>query len=106
MFKGFVEGVCYNFCAALNATYYQQLYRPIFKFKGLTPRQYIVELEAKWVFLDERQIKFMKDHYFRGWESSEEHITKFSIRLNWSRRTYSGVTSISTTSTKIYTTCQ
>ena len=61
-FKGCVEGICYNFCAALNPTYYQQLYCPIFKYKGLTPRQYIVELEAKWVFLDDRQIKATKDH--------------------------------------------
>jgi hypothetical protein len=82
VFKGFAEGVCYNFRAAMDATYYQQLYRPIFKFKGLTPRQYIVELETKWVFLDERQIKSMKDNYFRGWNLLEEHITKFAIRLD------------------------
>ena len=38
VFKGFVEGMCSNIRVALNATYYQQLYQTIFKYKGLTPR--------------------------------------------------------------------
>ena len=54
VFRGFVEGIGYNFRATLNATYYQLLYRSVFKYKGLTPQQYIMELETNWVFLNKR----------------------------------------------------
>ena len=34
------------------------------------------------VFLNERKLRAMKDTYFRNWDASDKHITKFAIRLN------------------------
>jgi len=79
--KGFRKGVCDNMRECLQARYYEQLYEPVFKYKRLTPRDYISHLESKWVILDELQIEEMTKNYKRGWET-DEHFTTFAYRLD------------------------
>jgi hypothetical protein len=81
VFLGFCKGCGENLRKALCSKYYEQLKEPTFGYKRIRPRQYIVELETKWVFLDERQQKALTDHYMRGW-NEDEHLTAFAIRLD------------------------
>ena len=66
---------------ALCSKYYEQLKEDTFKYKRIKPRQYLTELETKWVFLDERQRKTLIDNFERGWEENE-HISAFATRLD------------------------
>ena len=50
----------------LQARYCEHLYKPVFKYKILTPRSYITHLGSKWVILDELQIDGMASNYKRG----------------------------------------
>ena len=50
---GFQKSVSNNFRECLQPRYYKQLYALVFKYKRITPRSYITNLESKWVILDE-----------------------------------------------------
>jgi hypothetical protein len=78
---GFIKGCGENMRDALCSKYYEQLKEDTFKYKRIKPRQYLTELETKWVFLDERQRKTLIDNYERGWEENE-HISAFATRLD------------------------
>jgi hypothetical protein len=79
--KGFRRGIGENIRDCLECRYYEQLYEDVFKYKRIQPRDYLAHLEAKWVILDELQIKEMIKKYKRGW-SMDEHFTTFADRLN------------------------
>jgi hypothetical protein len=78
---GFIRGCGENMRNALCSKYYEQLREETFKYKRIKPRQYITELETKWVFLDERQRKVLIDNFERGWEE-DQHISAFATRLD------------------------
>ena len=65
----------------LCSKYYKQLKEDTFKYKRIKPRQYLTELETKWVFLDKRQRKTLIDNFERDWEENE-HITAFATYLD------------------------
>ena len=80
--KGALKGITENIRDALDPKFYQQLCRPIIKFKNITIKQYFQHLDAKWCKLDVGVIKEMKDHYYRGWTLTDnEEISAFIKRL-------------------------
>ena len=84
--KGFLRGASDNMRECLQARYYEQLYEPVFKYKRLTPRDYITHLKYKWVILDKLQINEMTLNYKRGWET-DTHFTAFSYCLDCEQTT-------------------
>ena len=78
---GFIKDCNENMRNALCSKYYKQFWEDTFKYKCIKPRQYIDELETKWVFLDKRQRKVLINNFERGWEENE-HISAFAIRLD------------------------
>ena len=78
---GFRKGVIYNFREYLQPRYHEQLYKPVFKYKRITPRAYITHLKAKWVILNGLQTDKMTSNYTRGCET-DEHFTTFLFCLD------------------------
>ena len=62
---GFIKACGKNMRNALCSKYYEQLRKDMFKYKRIKPRQYITELETKWIFLDERQRKVLINNFER-----------------------------------------
>ena len=50
--EGFRQGFGENFRETFDAKYWEQLKEDVFKYKRITPRQYIEHLETKWVKQD------------------------------------------------------
>ena len=85
--EGFRQGFSHNFRNAFDKKYYEQLHQEVFKFKMITPRQFIEHLEKKWVKMDVFVIKRLRAQYLRGWEE-EEHIMSFRVRLLREQKSY------------------
>ena len=85
--EGYRQGFSHNFRNAFDNKYYEQLYQEVFKFKMITPRQFIEHLEKKWVKMDVFVIKRLRVQYLRGWEE-EEHIMSFRVRLLREQKIY------------------
>ena len=57
------------------------MYKPVFKYKRVTPRSYTTRLETKWVILDKLQIDEMTSNYKRGCET-DKYFTMFLFCLD------------------------
>ena len=77
--EGFRQGFGENFRETFDAKYWEQLKEDVFKFKRITPRQYIEHLETKWA----KQDPIVKDRlltkFFRGWDPENEHLISFKV---------------------------
>lgn len=70
----------HNFRNAFNSKYYEQLKEETFKFKRVTPREYINHLEKEWVKLDILVVKRLRAKFLSRWQDVE-HIISFRVRV-------------------------
>ncbi len=79
---GFTKGLRDNIRDALDSRYYIQLKHRVFKYRSVTPIQYLTHIKDQWVILDKQVTKELTDHYLRGWNQDDKHIKGFALRLD------------------------
>ena len=83
---GFCRGAGELFQRAVDSEYYEDLEHVSYGYDDVLPIEYFDHLEEEHCPLDERAIKEVRAHYFRGWERSKapkpEGIRKFGKRLD------------------------
>ena len=80
--KGFLCGVTMNMRDALDEQYYSQLKHVNTGYRNTKPIQILKHLDTCWCPLNVQARKILKKELYANWDSSETHLTAFSMKLD------------------------